>query len=178
MASRLKAYGKALKHVEQKYRDRIEGLTSYLHNFKGSIFLIGNGGSATIAEHTALDFIRLGGLDARYLLNSPIVTMIANDYGFPRVFEYQIKHSGKAGDYLIAISSSGESVNIINAVNMANSLRMRTIALTGFEKGNRVHKAANFGTFHVPSYNYGVVEVTHQAILHAVADGLCLPKTN
>lgn len=135
------------------------------------IFSCGNGGSAAISNHLHCD---LGKGVAQRLYNQPriqslsansaVMTAIANDRGFDETFSYQLFLSARANDLLIAISSSGNSPNIIEALEMAKDIGMRTIALTGFNRG-KAGALADVNV-HVASDVYGVVEDCHQAIMH------------
>lgn len=138
------------------------------------IFSCGNGGSAAIANHLVCDCmkgVRTGSNLAPRVVslssNIEIITAIANDIGIEDIFSYQIQSLGKPGDLLVAISSSGASPNIISALTAATSMGIKTIAMTGFTGG----KSRNLADveLHVDARNYGVVEDTHQSIMHILA---------
>jgi D-sedoheptulose 7-phosphate isomerase/D-glycero-D-manno-heptose 1,7-bisphosphate phosphatase len=99
--------------------------------------------------------------------NIELLTAIANDTTYDDVFAYQLQSQSRAGDVLIAVSSSGRSANIVRALIWARDHGLRTIALTGFEGG--AARATAEVTIHVDCANYGVVEDSHQAIMHALA---------
>ena len=90
-----------------------------IRDTKKDLYIIGNGGSAAIASHAVIDFINVGNISARTLHDSATLTCIANDYGYDNVFSKVVTCSLKPDDLLIAISSSGESNNIVNAVDAA-----------------------------------------------------------
>jgi phosphoheptose isomerase len=138
------------------------------------IFVVGNGGSAAIAEHLCCDWTKgtacEGGsiISSRSLTaNSALYSAIANDYGFEHVFDTQVDFFARAGDVLIAISSSGNSPNIINAAQRAKDLGVFVAAFSGFSGG----KLAQLGdaSVHVATQNYGIVEDSHQAVIHIIA---------
>lgn len=140
----------------------------------GHIYAIGNGGSAAIADHLCCDWTK--GTDAQghrpiathsLSSNNALYSAIANDFGFPEVFSQQLGYFGKKGDVLLAISSSGNSDNIVRAAAQAKSLGMTSIGLTGFS-GGRLKAMADIA-LHVPADNYGVVEDAHQIIMHVMA---------
>jgi D-sedoheptulose 7-phosphate isomerase len=138
------------------------------------IYSIGNGGSAAIAEHLCCDWTKGTHhpdhpvIDSRSLAtNMALYSAIANDFGFEKVFETQVQMLGKPGDVLIAVSSSGNSPNIIAAVEAARAKGMKTIGMTGFS-GGRLREAADV-SIHVGINNYGIVEDTHQAVTHILA---------
>ena len=138
------------------------------------IYVVGNGGSAAIADHLCCDWTK--GTHARphstirthsFVSNVALYSAIANDYGFEKVFSTQVEFYGDAGDVLIAISSSGNSPNIVEAVRSAKALGMFVIGMSGFE-GGRLAKESD-AALHVPVENYGVVEDAHQALMHIIA---------
>ena len=95
------------------------------------------------------------------------MTAIANDIGYDEIFSYQLVSLARPGDVLIAITSSGESPNIVKALEAAKASRVRTIAMTGF-KGGRAAEMADI-TLHVDAHNYGVIEDAHQSLMHILA---------
>src|SRR5262249_26765492 len=96
-----------------------------------------------------------------------LLTAIGNDVSFAEVFSFQLRILGRPGDGLIAISSSGNSENIVQALRTAKELKMSTIALTGYDGGQAASLADI--NLHVDSQNYGVAEDGHQSIMHALA---------
>lgn len=133
------------------------------------VIIVGNGGSASIASHAAIDFFNNGGIRALTFNDAALLTCISNDYGYPQVFARPISCFADEGDVLIAISSSGKSENILNAVKAAADLKMRVITLSGFESSNPLRRLGEYN-FYVASHSYGYVEVAHQLILHTVSD--------
>lgn len=140
----------------------------------GIIFSCGNGGSAAIANHLACDCLKGVRTDTtiRPRVSSlaatiELITAIANDISFDDIFSFQLASLARRGDVLIAISSSGESRNIVNALTWARHNGIRTIALTGFTGG----KAASVAEIHlhVDAHNYGIVEDIHQSLMHTLA---------
>lgn len=138
------------------------------------IYAIGNGGSAAIADHLCCDWTKSTDAEGQKPIathslssNVPLYSAIANDFGFDSVFSRQISYFGKPGDVLLAISSSGNSANIIQAVEQARTIGMRVIGLTGFS-GGRLKDLSDV-CLHVAVANYGVVEDAHQALMHVIA---------
>lgn len=155
----------------QEAFDQIElqGDTKLCLEWQNAIFLIGNGGSATVAEHIAVDAVKMG-YNARALTNAGVMSMLANDYGWKEVFSMHFATSLGANDWLIAISSSGRSENICHAAVIAKrNYRARVMTLSGFEPDNPLRKLGDVN-YYVPSKNYGVVELTHLAILHSIVN--------
>ena len=138
------------------------------------IFSCGNGGSAAIANHLTCDCSK--GIATNTTLRPRVVslsatveliTAIANDMAYPEVFAYQLKNAARPGDVLITISSSGDSENIVRALDWAGENGMTTIALSGFT-GGRSAQMADI-SLHIASENYGVVEDVHQSLMHILA---------
>lgn len=137
------------------------------------IFLIGNGGSNAIASHMAVDYIKF--LKKRCFVPnaSDLLSMTVNDYGsaymYSQFIDYYLDIDRK--QLAILISSSGNSVNIINAVNRCNFYNIPVILLTGFKKSNVVNNLTYPNIilkYWVDSENYGVVEMAHHSFLHAI----------
>jgi phosphoheptose isomerase len=146
------------------------------------IFVFGNGGSAGIANHWVCDMAK-GITEDTHLScnitslssNIELITAIANDIGYEYCFERQLKYhlqnSNKSG-VAVAISSSGNSKNILNGLSAAKKLNLKTIALVGFNGGvvNNLNLADII--IHVKNNNYGIVEDTHMFILHYIAQAI------
>lgn len=133
------------------------------------LIFIGNGGSAGIASHQAVDYWKNGKIKAIAFNDASLLSCISNDYGYHRVFAEPIKQFAEPGDLLIAISSSGRSRNIIEAVEEARDSRCGVVTLSGFDGNNPLQSKGDIN-FYVPSYSYGHVEVSHLCILHAMLD--------
>ena len=141
------------------------------------IFSCGNGGSASIANHLLCDFAKGIQTDTAirprivsFSSNVEIMTAIANDISYDDVFVYQLATQARQGDVLVTISSSGDSENIIRALAHARENGIGTIAMTGFS-GGRSRDNADVH-IHVSGDNYGVIEDTHQSIMHLLAQYL------
>jgi phosphoheptose isomerase len=143
------------------------------------IFVGGNGGSAAISDHLTCDFSK--GIDSARRM-SPVVTSlcgsfathsaISNDLGYEKSLSYQLKlQRACKDDVLILISSSGNSPNIIDALDYAKN-RIKIIGLTGFDGGKLIARADV--SLHVESNNYGIVEDCHQSLMHILAQYIYL----
>ena len=140
----------------------------------GTVYLVGNGGSAAICDHFVCDFIK-GTFHADHPTvraislteNVALYSAVANDLAFEDVFAFQLKMRLKAQDVLIAVSSSGNSGNILRAVAVAKSVGARSVGLSGFT-GGRLKDDADIALY-LPFDNYGVVEDGHSALLHVIA---------
>jgi D-sedoheptulose 7-phosphate isomerase len=139
------------------------------HDGGNKIMFIGNGGSMGIATHMAIDFSKAGGMRAMAFGDGAVLTCLGNDFGYEHVFARQIEWQGRAGDVLIAISSSGKSPNILNGVQAARAQGANVVTFSGFGDDNPLRQAGDVN-FYVRATEYGFVEVAHQAILHAILD--------
>jgi D-sedoheptulose 7-phosphate isomerase len=141
----------------------------------GKILICGNGGSAADAQHLAAELVScltkehlrqaLGAI--ALTTDTSILTAIANDFGYDGVFERQVEALGRPGDVLLGISTSGNSENVVRAMERAHAQGLRTIALTG-EDGGKMSPAADV-TIRVPSDHTGHVQETQTAIEHLLA---------
>ena len=135
----------------------------------GKMMFIGNGGSAAIASHMAIDFTKNGGMPALCFNDGAALTCLGNDFGYEEVFAGQLRAHARKGDVLFAISSSGSSENILRAVAVARDRGCAVITMTGFKPGNPL-RALGDVNFHIGLSDYGLVEVAHTAMIHAVVD--------
>ncbi len=159
----------ALDMIEGLDADALVRRFAEWHAARSRVFFVGNGASAAISDHMAADYMKTGGFSAFSLNSAAALTAIANDYGYQEVFARQLHAHACARDVLVAISSSGKSLNIIGAVKEARALGMHVVTLSGFSPDNPLRKLGH-ENIHVPSKRYGVVEVAHHAILHEVLD--------
>ena len=139
------------------------------------VFTIGNGGSASTASHLAADLAKntTGPNMRRFRItslgdNAAIVTALANDLGYEHVFSEQLVNLIRAGDVLIAVSASGNSPNIVNAIRYAQQQSAYVVALLGFDGGVAATLADN--AIIVPSRDFGIVEDLHLAINHILVE--------
>jgi D-sedoheptulose 7-phosphate isomerase len=139
------------------------------------VFVLGNGGSASTASHMAADLakntIRPNMRRFRILSlndNTALLTALANDLGYENVFSEQLKNLVQAGDLLIAISASGNSVNVLEAIRYAQQRWAETVGILGFQ-GGAAAELVDLAII-VPSDHYGVVEDVHLIINHIVVD--------
>jgi len=135
----------------------------------GKLMFIGNGGSAGIASHMAIDFSKNGGMAAMCFNDAAALTCLGNDFGYEEVFAKQLEFHARRGDVLFAISSSGSSPNILRAVEVAREIGCRVITVSGFRADNPLRTLGEVN-FHVGVSEYGIVEVAHTALIHAVVD--------
>jgi D-sedoheptulose 7-phosphate isomerase len=141
------------------------------------MLFIGNGGSAAIAGHMAVDFWKNGGIKALAFNDSSLLTCIGNDCGYTQVFAKPIEMFAESGDVLFAVSSSGKSENILNAVMAARAKNCKVVTFSGFAADNPLCRLGDFN-FYVPSNEYGPVEVAHQYLCHCILDVLLKDKNS
>jgi D-sedoheptulose 7-phosphate isomerase len=144
----------------------------------GKVMFVGNGGSAAIASHMAIDYSKNGQFSALAFNDGASLTCLANDLGYDQVFAHPISMLGKPVDLLVAISSSGQSQSILNAVQAARSKAMTVLTLSGFEDNNPLRSIGNVNLY-IPDSSYGFVEISHLALCHAILDnamGLAMEK--
>ena len=136
------------------------------------VILFGNGGSASDAAHIAAEFVN------RYMLERPplpaialntdmsVITSISNDYDFKEVFAKQLRALGNEGDVVIAISTSGNSPNVLSAIEVAKKKKLITVGLTG-AKGNNFCSMVDYA-FQVPSTETPRIQETHITLAHVI----------
>ena len=135
------------------------------------LMFVGNGASAAIASHQAVDYWKTGRMRAMAFNDAAQLTCLGNDYGYAHVFEKPIEMFTDPGDVLIAVSSSGRSENILRAASMARDKGARVVTLSGFAPDNPLRHLGQINVY-VPSKSYGHVEVTHLAVLHSLLDAI------
>ncbi|MFA5160934.1 MAG: SIS domain-containing protein [Elusimicrobiales bacterium] len=135
----------------------------------GKVIIIGNGGSAGIASHISLDLWKNGGIRSLAFNDPSLLTALANDLGTERIFEAPVREFAESRDALIAISSSGKSPNIINAVKAAAEKGCAVITMSGFAPDNPL-RGAGAVNFYVPDTGYGFVETVHAGLCHCLVD--------
>lgn len=144
-------------------------LTRNAHAAGRGHYFIGNGASATMASHLALDCAKNAGLRALAFNDSASLTALGNDLGYEQTFAAPLRWHGLPGDVLIAISSSGRSPNILAAIAAARERGMHVVTLTGLQADNPARRLGDVNFF-VPGRTYGVVECLHQVLLHCWLD--------
>jgi D-sedoheptulose 7-phosphate isomerase len=163
----------ALQEIDNDKVESFYDMIYYAIKDNKRIYVIGNGGSAAIASHFQGDFVKCVAEDSNLVPqvmslvdNSPIVTALANDISYDKVFSKQIEWYGNDDDLLIAISSSGNSLNIVNAVKEAKYKNMKVVSISGFG-GGEISKLSHLSIV-INSDNYGIVEDATSAILHYI----------
>jgi phosphoheptose isomerase len=140
----------------------------------GKLLVFGNGGSAADAQHVAAELVgrfqreRIALAAVALTTDTSVLTSVANDYAFDRVFARQVEALGRAGDVALGISTSGASPNVVAALEVAQQLGMQTIALTGAD-GGAVGRAAAIHV-NVPSPITARVQEVQRTLLHVLCE--------
>lgn len=152
---------------------KVDEAYDLLLNNMSNVVIFGNGGSAAVADHFCCDFVKGVWSDTNLLpkctslvSNGPLLTALANDSKYASVFSAQIVYHKPT--LAIAVSSSGNSMNILDGLMTAKTFGAKTIALVGFDGGQVLQHEMADVIIHVKADNYGIVEDTHMMILHAL----------
>jgi D-sedoheptulose 7-phosphate isomerase len=146
----------------------------------GKVLFFGNGGSAATAQHAAAEFVGRYERERKALpaialsTDTSILTAVANDYGFDRVFERQINGLAKPGDVAIALSTSGKSKNILRGLRAATARGVTTAALLG-QGGGPARRLADLPIV-VPSSRVPLIQEAHDAIVHVLCEAIDLGR--
>ena len=168
----LNSYKKAFDQFfsDSDILDGIKESVDLVRDAKRVIF-IGNGGSNAICSHMMEDYMKIAGKPTLSFTDAALITCFANDYGYDNAMKEWINFSFQAGDLLVAISSSGESDNILNAAEAHQVRGGKIITLSGFKRDNKLSQMGEVN-FQTSVENYGIVECYHQVILHVILDEL------
>jgi len=152
---------------------KVNGAYDLLLNNMQNVVIFGNGGSAAIADHFCCDFVKGVRGDTNLLpkctslvSNGPLLTALANDTRYNNIFGSQISYHQPS--LAIAVSSSGNSMNILEGLAAAKYQGAKTIALVGFDGGKVLSEDLANVIIHIKSNNYGIVEDSHMMVLHAL----------
>ena len=139
------------------------------------IIIVGNGGSAAMASHVAVDFTKAAGIRAINFNEADLITCFANDYGYEHWVSKALEAYADEGDIVFLISSSGKSQNIVNAALTAREMGVYVITVSGFSSSNPLRALGDIDLW-VDSYEYNIVEMTHHIWLLAIVELLILEK--
>lgn len=132
-------------------------------------YLIGNGASMAFSDHMAVDWSKNGKVATHAFSSPSLLTALGNDIGIEQLFSLAVMTYADKADLLVAISSSGNSKNILEAVKSARDKKMRVVTFSGLLPDNQLRKLGDIN-FYVPAKTYGIVECTHQLLLHMWLD--------
>jgi D-sedoheptulose 7-phosphate isomerase len=155
--------------------EQIETLRQQVTN-ASQVIIIGNGGSNAIASHIAIDYQKFLRKKVLTITDTGMLSMLVNDYGSDNAYSKFIQMNYSPNTLVILISSSGNSKNIVNALQTAKELDCNIITLSGFGMWNLMNEyLPDLGSnsvlnYYVPSNSYGVIENAHQIFLHSIID--------
>lgn len=139
--------------------------TTQLRESHKTIYAIGNGASASMASHFAADMAKNGCLHTQVFSDLSLITAISNDMSFEHVFAEPLRRRGIPGDFLVCISSSGNSPNILTAAKVAQELNIKVITFSAMHHDNTLRKLGDLN-FYLPANTYGLAESGHATLLH------------
>lgn len=134
-----------------------------------TMYFVGNGASATMASHMAADFSKNGGCRAVAFNDIALMTAISNDVHYEDCFAMPLERFANPEDILITVSSSGNSPNIVRAIESGRRLELTVITVSGMKDDNKSRQLGDLN-FWIPADTYGLVEASHQALLHCWLD--------
>lgn len=138
------------------------------HDAGGRVWFIGNGGSAAIASHLAVDFTKNGGVRAMAMNDAATLTCLSNDFGYDNVFGRQLAYQATTRDGVVIISTSGRSLNILSAARTARLIGCAFVGTLSGMNPNNVLRQLGDVNLYVPSTSYGIVETSHLILLHSL----------
>jgi len=164
-------YAKAAASVDRAKLAEAAKILETAYAASKTLYVCGNGGSASISNHLACDHGKLLATDTDLLprvqslaTNVEVITAIANDISYDEVFIHQLKLVADPGDVIMTVSSSGDSENVVRAAKWGRENGLDVISMTGFA-GGRTAEAASVN-LHVNGDNYGIIEDVHQSLMH------------
>ncbi|MCB9062422.1 MAG: SIS domain-containing protein [Halobacteriovoraceae bacterium] len=177
-SSNFNGYIETLRHVASQIKEedlnKLFALVCEVIDQGKTIFSIGNGGSCAISNHLKCDFYKGLATDTGLMpkvrslsTDLPLMTALANDISYDEVFNYQVQRDVSQGDMLLAISSSGNSENILRALETAKKKEAKTVLFCGFS-GGKGKDIADL-SIHTKVENYGITEDLHQSLMHTLA---------
>ena len=160
-----------LKSIDSTELEQSAAMVHRTHQSGKKIILAGNGGSAAMASHVAVDFTKAAGIRAINFNEADLITCFANDYGYEHWIEKALEAYADPGDLAILISSSGKSPNMLNGAEKSKKMGLSVITVSGFLTDNPLRKLGDLNLW-VDSTEYNIVEMTHHVWLVAIIDYL------
>ncbi len=171
----LKDYFQLANVALELTKERIEEILAVRDLWKNAqssqckVIFVGNGGSAGIASHLAIDLAKNAAVRATCFNDAALITCLANDYGYENWMKHAVTMYGDEGDVLVAISSSGSSQNILSAVQTAREKSIECVTLSGFKADNALRQLGDINMW-CDSRAYNIVETAHQFWMMATID--------
>jgi len=156
---------------DQTYADfiKIKDIWVKVNKNRKKVIFAGNGGSAALASHCSVDLTKAAGIRAINFNEANLITCFANDYGYDNWVSNALEFYGEEGDCVVLVSSSGNSMNMVQAAKSAKKLGMRVITFTGFEQSNKLKQLGEINLW-VDSKAYNIVEMTHHIWILSIVD--------
>ena len=167
--------GQKLNSIDTNQLEEVATMVWTAHQSRKKIIVVGNGGSAAMASHVAVDFTKAAGIRAINFNEADLITCFANDYGYERWVEKALEAYADPEDLAILISSSGKSPNIVKGAEKAKNIGVPVITVSGFLPDNPLRKLGDINLW-VDSSDYNIVEMTHHVWLVAIVDFLIETK--
>ena len=158
-----------LNNVDDKLISQSASLIKKSIKNSGRIYIVGNGGSSSIASHVSVDFAKVAKVPSSTFNNANLITCFANDYKYENWVVEALKAYTNRKDLIILISSSGTLKNIVNAAKFCKKNKIKLITFSGFSKKNPLSKLGNVN-FHIDSNEYNYIEMSHHIILVSLVD--------
>lgn len=158
------------ENIESQF-EKFKNIALDIKNNDGKLMFAGNGASASISEHGAVDFTKQGGVRAVTFNEANLITCFSNDFGYDHWVSEAVKFYGKKDDVLVLISVSGESPSVINAAKVAKELEISVITFSGRDFNNSLKSLGDLN-FWVDSHAYNIVECIHMIWVTTVIDAL------
>ena len=165
----------SLESIDSRQLEQAATMVWTAHQSGKKIIVVGNGGSAAMASHVAVDFTKAAGIRAINFNEADLITCFANDYGYEHWVAKALEAYADLGDLAILISSSGKSPNIVKGAEKAKNIGLSLITVSGFMSGNPLRKLGDLNLW-ADSSNYNIVEMTHHVWLVAIIDYLIETK--
>ena len=157
--------------IDPEALDRAATMVRQAHDSGKKVILAGNGGSAAMASHVAVDLTKTAGIRAINFNEADLLTCFANDYGYEHWVARALEFYADPGDLAILISSSGASQNMLNGAEQASAMGLAVISLSGFSPDNPMRRLGDLNLW-AASDSYNIVEMTHHVWLLAIVDYL------
>lgn len=172
-----KSINQTVSSIDPERLVEVSELVKAVSSKSKKIILVGNGGSAAMASHVAVDFTKAAGVRAVNFNEADLITCFANDYGYENWVAEALKAYADSGDLLILISSSGKSPNIVNGALQAKKMGLPIVTLSGFNSDNPLRKFGDIELW-ADSSEYNVVEMSHHIWLVGIVDCICAANGN
>ena len=160
-----------IKDIDVSLLGKASAFVNQARQRKAKVIIAGNGGSAAIASHVAVDLTKTIGVRAVNFNEADLLTCLANDFGYEHWVAKALEFYADKGDLVILVSSSGRSANMINGAAMARRMGLPLMTFSGFYPDNPLRRVGDIN-FWVDSRDYNTVEMTHHIWLLAIADKL------